>query len=181
MSSYKTSGIIIKKLNFGEADRILTIYTQRHGKIKAIAKGVRRSLSRKGGNLNLFNLVSLFLAEGKNLDIITEVELINSFERLRNDLKHLSSAFYLCELIEEFTRENQASAGIYSLLKEGLEFLNQNHVFEKDFFAQFQKNLLVETGFGVPQELAEPEEIEKYIESIIEKELKSRRIWKRIS
>lgn len=180
MASYKTLGIIIKKNNFGEADRIFTIFSRHYGKIKAIAKGVRRANSRKGGSLGLFNLVSLFLAEGRSLDIITEVELVQSFENLRQDLKRLSSAFYLCELIEELTRERQISGGVFSLLKEALEFLNRERKIDKSFFANFQKNLLTETGFGVPEGLNEPEDIEKHIESIIEKELKSRRIWKRL-
>lgn len=180
MASYKTIGIVIKKNNFGEADRILTIYSPHYGKIKAIAKGIRRSTSKKGPLLGLFNLVTLFIAEGRNLDLITEAELVDSFENLRKDLHRLSSAFYLCELVEELTREKQTSRGIFELLKESLNFLNQASRIEKSFFADFQKKLLTETGFGLPEGLTQPEEIEKYIESIIDKELKSRRIWRRM-
>lgn len=180
MGTYKTVGIVIKKNNFGEADRLFTICSRHYGKIKAIGKGVRRSTSKKGGNLGLFNLVKLFLASGRNLDIITEVELINSFANLKNDLKRLSGAFYLCELAEVLTVENQASENIFDLLKEGLSFLNQNDNFQKSFFADFQKKLLLASGFGVPQNTKNPEGLEKYIESIINKKLKSRQIWHRI-
>jgi len=79
MRSYKTEGIVLKRINYGEADRILTIYTKRHGKIRAIAKGVRKLTSRKAGSLELFNNVVLFLVKGKNLDIITEAQTVDLF------------------------------------------------------------------------------------------------------
>jgi len=62
--SYKAEGIILKRINFSEADKILTIFTKRHGKVRAIAKGVRRLTSRKAGSVELFNQAGLFLLEG---------------------------------------------------------------------------------------------------------------------
>lgn len=85
--TYKTEGIILKRINLGEADKIITLYSRHYGKIRCIAKGIRNITSRKGGNLELFNRVAIFLAKGKNLDIITEVQLLDSFSGFRQDLK----------------------------------------------------------------------------------------------
>ena len=78
--SFKTEGIILKRMNYGEADRILTIYTLHHGKIRAMAKGVRKLQSRKAGSLELFNHSVLFLIKGKNLDLVTEAQTIDLFK-----------------------------------------------------------------------------------------------------
>ena len=116
MPTYKTEAIVLSRRNFGEADKILTIFTKHYGKIRALAKGVRRMKSRKGGNVELFNQVSLVLAKGKNLDIITEVELKNSFRFWRQNLNRVGVAYYLVELVESLTPEGQANRFAYRLL-----------------------------------------------------------------
>ncbi|MBI2622470.1 DNA repair protein RecO, partial [Candidatus Microgenomates bacterium] len=72
MRSYRAEGIILKRTNFGEADRFLTVFSKRHGKIKILAKGVRRITSRRGPNIELFNLATLYIHKGRHLDILTE-------------------------------------------------------------------------------------------------------------
>ncbi|MCJ7793073.1 MAG: DNA repair protein RecO, partial [Candidatus Marinimicrobia bacterium] len=89
----KTEGIILKRSNYGEADRILTIYTKHYGKIKAMAKGVRRITSRKGGNVELFNQATLFLYKGRNLDLLTEVQVTKTFKEWRRNLKKVATAY----------------------------------------------------------------------------------------
>ena len=76
---FRTEGVILSHRNFGEADRILTIYTRDQGKVIALAKGVRRPKSRKAGHVELGNWSKIFVARGKNLDLLTEVELKRSF------------------------------------------------------------------------------------------------------
>ena len=76
MSSYGTEGIILKATDLGEADKIFTVYTSNKGKIKAVAKGVKRPESHKSGSLDVLSCTKLFLAEGRNLDVILEVELL---------------------------------------------------------------------------------------------------------
>jgi len=166
--SYKTEGIVLKRVNFGEADRILTIFTKHDGKIKAIAKGVRKVTSRKGGNLELFNQVILFLSEGKNWDIITEAEAVNSFENLRKNLTLVSRAFQIAEVVDRLTAEREESRKVFELLIEALS--------GKKNVKEFEIELLKELGFGLPKDLSE-KSVVHFIESIIEKRLKSKKIW----
>lgn len=123
---YKTQGIIIRRRNFGEADRILTIFTRDHGKISAIAKGVRKPLSRLGGHLELFYTVNLILAEGKNFDTITGSEVIEDFSSLRQNLTLTGQAYYMAEIVDKLTGENLESKVIFNLLCDTLTSLNYN-------------------------------------------------------
>ncbi|KKR32290.1 MAG: repair protein RecO protein, partial [Candidatus Gottesmanbacteria bacterium GW2011_GWC2_39_8] len=86
MRTYKTEGIILRRINFGEADRLITIFSKHYGKQKVLGKGVRKIKSRRAPHLELFNRSVIFLHRGKNFDIITEAQTINSFSDLRKDL-----------------------------------------------------------------------------------------------
>jgi len=178
--TYKTEGIILKRTNFGEADRILTIYTKHYGKIRAIAKGVRKITSRKGGNVEAFNHVSLFLARGRNLDIVTEAEVIESFKSWRKDLKKVGLAFYFCELVDKLTPDGQASRVVFELLQESLGKIDKESL--PELARSFEERLLEELGFGVPEALKRrPDSLKGYIESIIEKKINSPKILRRLS
>ena len=120
---YKTEAIVLKRMNLGEADRILTLYTPNLGKFKAIAKGVRRPKSRLGGHVELLSHSALMLARGRNLDIITQGEAISSFLPLRGDLWRASVAFYAAELVEQFTPERVENYPLYKLLLNTLHWL----------------------------------------------------------
>lgn len=177
--TYKTEGIILKRTNFGEADRILTIYTKHYGKIRAIAKGVRKIASRKGGNVEAFNHTSLFLAQGKNLDIVSEAEVINSFKSWRKDLKKVGLAFYFSELVDKLTPEGQANRAVFELLREFLTRIGQES--ESELTRSFEEQLLDELGFGVPEALKKtPGSLKSYIETIIEKEIHSLKILRQL-
>lgn len=166
--TYKTEGIVLKRVNFGEADRILTIFTKHYGRIKAMAKGVRKLKSRKAGSLELFNHVGLFLSEGKDLDLITEAEIINSFANLRQNLGGVGHAFQMVEVVDRLTAEREKSEPVFDLLLEALK--GQKTVRE------FEIEILQELGFGTPRDLSE-KSLENFIENIIEKRLKSKGIW----
>jgi len=112
---YKTHAIVLKRINLGEADKILTLYTPNLGKLSAIAKGVRRPKSKMGGHLELLTHCSLMLARGQNLDIITQSETISSFLPLRDDLWRSSLALYAAELVAQFTAEHVENYPIYRL------------------------------------------------------------------
>jgi len=173
MPSYKTEGVILKRLNYGEADRILTIYTKNRGKIGAIAKGVRKITSKKGGNVELFNHCVLFLAEGKNLDIVTEVQVVHSFSRISDDLEKTAEAFYLVELIDQLTPDGQVNRQVFDLLVRALsQIIADSSVKEcKKIVNQFEVNLLKLLGFW--SDSLDRRNIKGYIEEIIERELKS--------
>lgn len=120
---YKTEAIVLKTLNVGEADKILTLYTPNLGKFSAIAKGVRRPKSKLGGHLGLLCHSSLMLARGQNLDIVTQAETISSFLPLRGDLWRATLALYAAELVDQFTAEHLENYPIFKLLLDTLHQL----------------------------------------------------------
>jgi len=123
--NYQTEAIIIRKIKLGEADRILTLYTPYLGKIKAVAKGVRRPRSKLAGHLELLTHSLVSLARGRNLDTITGSQTINSFLPLKSDLKLTSYALYATELVDQFTAEHIENYPLFQLLLETLHQLCQ--------------------------------------------------------
>ena len=114
--SYRTEAVVLRYMPLGEADRILILHTQDMGKLRAVAKGVRRPKSRLGGHLELLNRVSVSLSRGRDLDIVTEAQIVESFTGLRGDLRSLSQAIYLAELVDRFTVEGSQSYDVYRML-----------------------------------------------------------------
>ncbi len=178
--TYKTEGVILKRINFGEADKILTIYTKHYGKISALAKGIRRLTSRKGGNLELFNQTTLFLAKGKNLDIITEAQVKNSFDKLKKDFKKVCLAYHFCELVDKLTAKNQENRRLFDLFVNTLEGLSQKAEAPEELVIKFELSLLAVLGFGAPKDKSQ-ESLRIFIENIIEKKFKSRKIFKKLN
>jgi len=118
--SYRTQAIVLGHFEYGEADRILTLFTHQRGKIKAIAKGVRKIRSHKAGHLEPFTNVNLFLAKGRNLDIITQAETVNPHMGLREDLQRVGYASYVVEFLDRFTYEEGQNVAMFRLLEETL-------------------------------------------------------------
>jgi DNA repair protein RecO (recombination protein O) len=121
--TYKTEAIVLKRTDLGEADSIITLYTPNMGKIRAVAKGVRRPKSKLGGHLDLLTRSALLLAQGQNLDIITQSQTIDSFLPVRSDLNLIGSAIYMAELLDQFTAEQVESYPVYILLNNDLLWL----------------------------------------------------------
>lgn len=179
MHSRKTEGIVLKRSNFGEADRILTIYTRHYGKIRAIAKGVRKITSRKAGALELFNHSRLVLARGRNLDVIAEIQALNSFRAWRKNLLSVGLAYYFCELVDKLTPDEQENQRVFSLLRDYLAQIGRLR--PSALVRSFEENLLAELGFGVPANWQTTTgSLKSYIESIIEKEINTPKILKKL-
>lgn len=177
--TFKTEGIILKRINYGEADRILTIYTKHYGKVRAIAKGVRKMTSRKGGNVEAFNHATLFFVRGKNLDILTEVEVINSFKDWRKDLRKVGLAYYFCELVDKLTPDGQTNRPVFELLRGVLAKIGKENTSE--LVRNFEEKLLEELGFGVPEVLKNASgSLKSYIETVTERKITSPKILRKL-
>ena len=87
MKKYRIEGVIIKRRNFKEADKILTVFTKKYGKVSVLAKGVRKITSRRGPSVELFNHASLLLHKASFLDIVTEASVYNTFEHVKKDFE----------------------------------------------------------------------------------------------
>lgn len=117
---YRTEGVVLKGADVGEADKVLTIYTLHHGKVRAIGKGVRRPGSRLGGHLDLLTRSQLMLARGRNLDYVTQVETIDAFRGLRDDLLRASHAYTVAELVDRMTEDGHEDRPTFDALVEAL-------------------------------------------------------------
>ena len=122
---YHTEAIVIRRTKLGEADRILTLYTPELGKLRAVAKGARRPGSKLGGNVELLTHSMMMLARGRNLDIITQSQTIDSFLSLKSDLWRISCALYATELIDRSTAERIENRPLFVLLLNTLKRLSQ--------------------------------------------------------
>lgn len=120
---YKDEGIVLKTAKLGEADRIVTFFTRENGKLRAVAKGIRKTKSRFGGRLEPFTRVQLGVYRGRNLDTVTSADIVTSFKEVRDDYARLTSAAALVELVEKITPEREHSFSTYALLLSGLEAL----------------------------------------------------------
>src|SRR3954464_9254247 len=91
-------GIVLRRYNLGESDRILVVYTRERGKIRVIAKGVRRTASKLAGHLEAFSHVNLLLAQGRELDVISQAQIQEPFAKLRDDLNRTAQAYVISEI-----------------------------------------------------------------------------------
>ncbi|OGD89071.1 DNA repair protein RecO [Candidatus Curtissbacteria bacterium RIFCSPLOWO2_02_FULL_40_13b] len=143
---FRTEGVIIGRRNFGEADRILTIYTKDFGKVVALAKGVRRPRSRKGGHVELGNWCKVFIARGKNLDLLTEVELKKAFGIENFSPEKANKIYHLLELTNQMTAEKQKNPGVFILLVNFLKKISKDEDFNL-ISVSFKVKLLSLLGF----------------------------------
>ncbi len=116
----RTEAIVLRHKNWGEADRLLWLYTRKVGKVQAIAKGARKIRSRKAGHLEPFTCVNLLMARGRSFLIITQAETLDPFLNLREDLLRVGYASYIIELLDRFTFDEDDNQQLYRLLKETL-------------------------------------------------------------
>ena len=119
--SYTTDAIVLSRFDFGEADRILTLITPGCGKLKAIAKGIRRPTSRIGGSLEPFAELTVALARGRTFEVVTQVSVGHAWLNLRDSLESAATAWYLAELADRSLEERHAAEPIYTLLQHAYE------------------------------------------------------------
>jgi DNA repair protein RecO (recombination protein O) len=145
---YRTEGVVLRRQNLGEADRLTTIYTLDYGKLRLVAKGVRKLQSRKAGHLEPFTRVALLIARGRELDIITQAETIEDFSIFQSDLDRLGHAAYVVELLDRFTvEEGEENRAQYRLLLDSLECLALQKADPSAVILYFELRLLDLVGY----------------------------------
>jgi DNA repair protein RecO (recombination protein O) len=121
---YRDEGIVLKTIKLGEADRIVTLYNRETGKVRAVAKGIRKTKSRFGARLEPFTRVELMIYKGRsNLDTITQADILTAFDDVRRDYLKLTSASALVDIVEKITPEREPAPDVYRLLHLGLAAL----------------------------------------------------------
>lgn len=140
---------MLRSMDLGEADRVLTVLTPRLGKLKVVAKGIRRPRSRLGGGLEPFSDVQLVLAIGRTFDVVTQIAIEDPHLGLRDDLQATAEAWYLVELADRFCEGNADSHAPFVLLAQGLAALDapQGAVVRESVARWFEMHLLDAMGF----------------------------------
>jgi DNA repair protein RecO (recombination protein O) len=121
--SYRVEAVVLRHSDWGEADRLLVLYTLELGKVRALAKGVRRPRSRKAGHLEPFTRATLQLDRGRDLPLVNQADTLDAHLRLREELLLSTYASYVVELLDRFTYEEGENRGLYRLLADTLSRL----------------------------------------------------------
>lgn len=174
---YSSEGLILSKRNHSEADRIFTLLSKKFGKIKLLAKGVRKLKSRKRGHLELFSQVKFSAAKLPGIDLITEAELVNDFPKIRDNLAKMSVAYYFSEVISKILREGEAHDEVYDLFLRYLSKLQKENKL-KPLRLEFVKDLLILLGYWPENKKLMDADVT--LDDILERNLSSVSIGKKI-
>ena len=121
---YKEQGIVLGSVKLAEADKIVTILTQGSGKVRAVAKGIRRTMSRFGARLEPFTHVDVMLYRGRNLDTVTQAEILHPFRSVRDDFALFSAGEAMLEAADKVAEEHERNVRLFLLLLQGLRALD---------------------------------------------------------
>lgn len=149
MPRYNLECVVLRNINYSDADKIYTLFSREKGKISASGKGVRKINSRRGGNLDTLNQVSIGISEGTSgYKIITEAKTIKSFKELKSDLGRSVPAYYMVELIDRFFEDEQENGAVYRLVLEKLAKL-ENHIDKRFVVLSFEIELMKLLGYAL--------------------------------
>lgn len=149
MATYRDQGIVLRTHKLGETDRILTLMTQGRGKVRAVAKGVRRPGSRFGGRLEPYSHVDLLLYEGRSLDVVTQADLLASHGNVRLDWETSAAAAVLVELVDAVAIEGDRDNRLFLQLRAGLQALDAQPPDTRAFIDAFLLRVAGAVGFRV--------------------------------
>jgi len=143
---YRAEGVVLRRRDLGEADRLLNVFSREFGKLQLIAKGARRPSSRKAGHLEIFTRLRLIAARGRELDVITQVDALDLYPSIRTDLDLVGQAAYLVELVDRFTLDGEAHETLFDQLVGGLELLDQGRT-PHNVVRFFEMRMLESVGY----------------------------------
>ncbi|MBI2033142.1 MAG: DNA repair protein RecO [Candidatus Levybacteria bacterium] len=173
MRYIKDEGIVIRRRNIGEADRILTIFTKWHGKISIKAAGVRKITSRRASSIELLNHIHASLYKGKGMPVLTEVVTVDDYSSIKNDLKKVGLAYHICEIVDGLCAENQEQRFIFTQLQRILSVLAEGKV-NMAQIREFELSILIHLGFYAKSKDTSTLNTNNFIEHILERRLKAR-------
>jgi DNA repair protein RecO (recombination protein O) len=124
---YRDEGVVLRAIKLGEADRIVTIFTQGHGKVRAVAKGIRKTTSKFGARLEPTSRVALQCYKGRELDIVTQAETVDAYRPLREEYALLTRSIPMLEAVDQVAQEREPNPGLYRMLIGALHALVETH------------------------------------------------------
>lgn len=147
MTALVSPAILLRRLDHGDFDLILTLFTRQYGKISAIAKSAKKSVKRFSGALELFSELEVVCKSGKGLPILQEATLLQPFSGIRVNIRKAAYASYWAELIKEWMEEQVSNPAIYSLFRQSLEELHRGEQIDESLSILFQIRFLQLAGF----------------------------------
>jgi DNA repair protein RecO (recombination protein O) len=123
MRTYSATGIVLRRIDLGEKDRILTVYTKEYGKLGAVAKGARRPGSKLAAASEPFTYSKMLLATGRDLDVLSQAEIRESFPNVRAAMTSIAYGVYILELTNHFVDDRQANAELFDTLLSAMYVL----------------------------------------------------------
>ncbi len=170
MQYLKDKGFVLRRVNFGDSDRYITIFTKDHGKIEVVAKGVRKITSRRSSSVELLNLVDFQAVRSRKNFVLTEVKLINPFDTLKQELDGIQKAFLMCEIVDQIMPVGVAHDDVFDLMNRAACKMLEN---DKNM-AYFQAKLLSLMGFWDGKTAFENStHVQNVVEETIERKLKT--------
>jgi len=124
---YRDEGVVLRAIKLGEADRIVTIFTQGHGKVRAVAKGIRKTTSKFGARLEPTSRVALQCYKGRELDIVTQAETVDAYRPLREEYALFTRSIPMLEAVDQVAQEREPNPGLYRMLIGALHTLVETH------------------------------------------------------
>jgi len=166
---YKTEGVILKSADLGQLDRLLTIYTRGYGKIMARAISARKRESKLRGYLEPFVYAKFLLAKSRTIDILTDIEPLDNFSQLRQNLESLAYAYYFSELVDKLIPAPERDEKVWALVSRVYQVLDQKRTDLPKIKNLFEQKLLEFLGHGIPKNKKATE----IIQGLAEEEIKS--------
>jgi DNA repair protein RecO (recombination protein O) len=128
VTQFRDRGVVLRTIRLGEADRIVTLMTEQHGKVRAVAKGVRRTTSKFGSRLEPLSHVALLGWQGRgDLDTINQVEVLDTFRAVREDLDRVAAGLSMLEVVDQISQERLANPRLYTMLVGAVGALAEHH------------------------------------------------------
>lgn len=177
MKQFVAEGIVLKRRNSGEADRIITVLTRNYGKISVKALGVRKISSKRSAHIEPLNHIVMSLYKGKAMPILTEITTKESFADIKTDLHKIGFAYHLCELVDGLCPEGQENGRVFDLLKHVL-FDLCGSVSLAERIHEFEVALLTTLGYW--SDTSAQLNTSYVIESILERRLKTVRMMPKL-
>lgn len=148
MKLYKVKAIVLKSREMREADRVLTIFSREQGKLRVVAHGVNKPTSRKRGSVQPFCCTDFLLHRGREIDSVSQCQVLEMFSPLREDLSRLTYASYLAELVDSLTGEGESNQAVYALLLTCFARLSEKGGDPELVARSFEARLAVLLGYG---------------------------------
>lgn len=180
MRNFIFEGIVLKHFNLGETDQIITFFTRSQGKLPLLARGIRKSNSKRAGSLDLFSLVKARAVSGRGqLDTLTEVQLLVSHQNWKKHLGRIALAYELCEIVDKLTPDNQPHPEVFDILHDSLSRIGTLGNDWQQEISGWILDIVKELGFW-PKHQSFTGDIYELVESVAQRPLQSPKLMEKL-